>query len=67
MVGWLGGSLECPVADMSGDENEPPHQQRCPGNVHVYPPPDDSSPSTSSRTANNVELTSDVNSSICGE
>ena len=43
MVGWLGGSLECPVVDMSIDENEPPHQQRCPGNDNVNPPPDDPS------------------------
>ena len=63
MVGWLGGSLECPVVDMSIDENEPPHQQRCPGNDNVNPPPDDPSPSTA---ANNVELTSVPNSYICG-
>ena len=63
MVGWLGGSLECPVVGMSGDENEPPHQQRCPGNDNVNPPPDDPSPSTA---ANNVELTSVPNSYICG-
>ena len=60
MACWLGGSLECPVVDMSGDENEPPHQQRCPGNDHVYPLPDNPSPSTSSRTTRSRNVRSNV-------
>ena len=48
------------MVDMSGDVNEPPYQQRCPGNDNVCPPPDDSLPSTSSRTTRSCNVKRNV-------